>query len=111
MCEYLADIADRSERITQLMRQHGEKFVLAPIGIAQLPLTRTQRFLSLLEGRKLLAGFILTLAAAQRRLHCAEECAGRSRALQESNVGEGVDRPRYDVGLSVGWPKQHDRQI
>ncbi len=56
--EDVETVSDRRQRVAQFVRQHGEKLVLASIGLAQLLVGRTQGRLGLhaLHGRGDLVG-------------------------------------------------------
>ncbi len=88
-------VADRRERIAQLMREHREERVLAPVG-----------FLALLQVR---AHLVLTLARAQRGEHSAIERRKTHRALEQRNVSERSQRARYSRGIGA-LAREHEHR-
>ena len=77
---------DRRERIAQLVRERGEEFVLATIGLPQRLLGESQLF-------ELIPNPILPAAAAQRSLDRADERTPGSRSIQNRDVGQPLKNP------------------
>jgi hypothetical protein len=72
-------IADRRERISQLVRERGQKLVLAPVSLFSLP--------------KIAARLVLALARPQCRAHGACERREADRPVEQSHVAQQLDQP------------------
>ena len=93
----LERVADRRQRVAQLVRERGEELVLALVGL-----------LALLEMRPCL---VLPLAGAQRAAHGAHQRGDANRPLEQRDVAE---RPRVlsrDLRIGPGTRKQQDREV
>jgi hypothetical protein len=83
--EDLARVADRRERVAQLVRQHREEHVLAPVRLLQLGEQAAQ--------------LVLALALAQRGLGRGDERRHAHRTLEQDHVAERLHRLRRGHGV------------
>ena len=81
--QQLERAADRRQRIAQLVREHGQEFVLAPVGLAH----RLQVTFALGQVR---AQLVLAHAAAQDAAQRADQRRNAHRPLQHRDVAEQV---------------------
>ena len=94
-------VADRRERVAQLVGEHREELVLAPVGLA---------------ARSRAAGvahLVLALARAQRRAHRGDDSVGHAhRPLEQGHVAERLHRRRGARAESGAAAREHDeRQV
>ena len=96
-------VPDRRERVPQLVREHGEEVVLAPVGVDESGIGRAQRLLSLLplQGRGDLVGnrpHELHFVRGESRARPRPEGQGAEETTlgQQGMAGVGLDAPRLD---------------
>jgi hypothetical protein len=90
-------VADRRERVAQLVRERGEELVLAAVGLLAL----------LQVGARL----VLAPARAQRAAHRAGERGHAHRALEQRHVAERGERARDRRRVGAGTREQQHRQV
>ena len=90
-------VADRRERIAQLVGERRQELVLAAIGLLAL--------------EKMCARLVLALARAQRAAHGARQRRDAHRALEQRDVAERAHRARHGGGIGAGAREHQDRQI
>ena len=99
-------VADRRERVAQLVGEHGEELVLAAVGLAQRR-ARCARCSAQVRSRI----WYCRSPRPQRRAHRADQRRHPHRPLQHGDVAEQVHRLGHRGGVGPG-PREHQhRQV
>ena len=102
--EQVQRVADRCERIAQLMAQHREELILAACGLGE-------RVARALEVFQMGADLVLPLACAQRGAHGAHQCGQPQRTLEHGDVAELRDRVADLLGIGATARQHEHRQV
>jgi hypothetical protein len=96
-------VANRRQRVAQLVRQHRQEFILSAIGLAQL------RGLPIHFG-DVVAHQVLSRTIAQRGSHGVEKLQDVQRAAQQGNVADFDQRSQRPAQRSFGRRQHENRQ-
>ena len=90
----LERVAQRRERVAQLVREDGEELVLAPVGFAQ-------RGGDPVALAKIVANLVLAAPRAQRGAHRADQRRHAHRALEQRDVAEGLEGVQHELRVGA----------